>query len=194
MKQQELLNNILERIRAVKEDQAALSRILVFLTNEVEYPIKDTLIIPEKYKKVVANIAELLQSNILPMFNPITLEVEEVVEEYMDDREQFEEATGEKWENVYAFHNWERCIEIKKMESHESFNIMESFTDQLENIRMKNKLNYALNNKKPFAHFNHLIHNSKYTDQWHEYKQAKYEEYIWLFIRDEFEDSKKALI
>lgn len=70
--------------------------------------------------------------------------------------------------------------EIEKWYSSEAFNMMRDFTDQLTNAtELKNRLSFALDNKKPFSNFMAIIHNSgAYRQQWFDYKSNWQQEYV----------------
>jgi Uncharacterised protein family (UPF0158) len=70
------------------------------------------------------------------------------------DAEGWEEDI-EKIEN-----NGKDYLQIEKLESRESFYIMESFVENLhDSVPAKKYLSIALANRKPFAGFNAIIHN-----------------------------------
>jgi calcineurin-like phosphoesterase family protein len=73
---------------------------------------------------------------------------------------------------------WDKCIEIEPLESHESFEIMADFVNRLKGGREAEKLVQALNGHKPFANFNHQIHNSKYRDDWFALQQRALEKHV----------------
>ena len=75
-------------------------------------------------------------------------------------------------------------IKIENMYSSEMFEVMKSFaTKEIDNQRDRNFLLDQLSMKKPFARFNDFIHNSKYRDQWFEYKNKNYREYVIEFLK-----------
>jgi hypothetical protein len=55
---------------------------------------------------------------------------------------------------------------------------MEDFAGQIENVKAQNMLVDILNRRKPFAHFNQYIHNSKYREEWFAFKNAAYERHV----------------
>ncbi len=70
--------------------------------------------------------------------------------------------------------------EIDQMESYDSFQIMEGFTESLsDSNHLKNKLIAALNRKKPFREFKFVIENSgEYRKMWFDYKNQKLIEWV----------------
>lgn len=86
---------------------------------------------------------------------------------------EFEEFYQEGIKKIEA--NWDDIIKIECPDSSESFEIMSSFADKLEESRLKLKLYTALNNRKPFRNFNHIIHNCEKREEWFEHKRLELE-------------------
>jgi hypothetical protein len=55
---------------------------------------------------------------------------------------------------------------------------MADFVNQLKKGIEADKLAQAVNGHKPFANFNHLIHNSKYREDWFAFRQKAMEKYV----------------
>ena len=71
--------------------------------------------------------------------------------------------------------NWDKYVEIDRMESHESFEIMEDFAESIDDARLQEKLFHALNKSKPFRNFKWVIDNSgEYRQRWFDFKKARY--------------------
>jgi hypothetical protein len=89
--------------------------------------------------------------------------------------EEFYEEELEELEN-----NAGDYIEIERPYSSDSFEIMVSFTEQLDdNNKLKNKLINALNKKKPFREFMLVIDNSGvFIQQWFDFKNAQLEQWV----------------
>ena len=69
-------------------------------------------------------------------------------------------------------------IKFEVLESFESFRIMEDFKNQVENDEFVEKLDQALNRRKPFQNFKNLIDNSEYREQWFKFKQKEIEKIV----------------
>jgi phage pi2 protein 07 len=71
-------------------------------------------------------------------------------------------------------------IEIEAMNSTESFRVMEAFTKTVKDKWIASRLLEALEGKKPFAHFNHCIHNmpDQHKKAWFSFKQERMVEFI----------------
>lgn len=181
MKAQELLDEILPILYTVKEDQNKLQKILQFLQDEIYEEPKELeeIEIPEKYKDVVIQIAGSIDAGFVCFLNTDTLETEEIPRELMNDPENFEAMTGESFESMdFKYPSWENCITFEPLESHESFKIMRKFTEIPEDARLQEKLENALNNRKPFANFKFIIDNSKYRQDWFDFKKRCLEKHV----------------
>jgi hypothetical protein len=70
-------------------------------------------------------------------------------------------------------------IEIKGMNSHESFKVMEDFIETVDNEGLTEKLIQALNGPKPFRNFKFIIDNSgPYRDRWFKFKDKKLSDWV----------------
>jgi hypothetical protein len=133
---------------------------------------------------VVSTIADSLLAGLICYFNPDTLEIEDIPKELAYDAEEFELMTGEPFESAGLKHeNWQNCITIEPMESHDSFKIMECFIDEVKETNLQKRLINTLNRKKPFANFKYLIEDSDYRQHWFDFRQEQYELYVWDAIK-----------
>jgi len=63
---------------------------------------------------------------------------------------------------------------IDPLASHESFQIMEDFVDQLGNTKEAGKLRGALNRRKPFRQFKDALHeHTELSDAWYAFEQQE---------------------
>ncbi|MCF8358646.1 MAG: hypothetical protein K9H26_07795 [Prolixibacteraceae bacterium] len=178
MNAKQLMDQILPVLYTVKEDKVKLQKILDFMMAEIyEEPQPDE--IPEKYRKVVHDIAENIDCGLVCYLNPETLDLEDVPENIAMDPDEFEMVTGELWNETFKHDQWERCITIEPREGHEAFKIMERFVDEIEDKMFAQKLAGILNRKRPFANFKAHVENSEYRQQWFDFKQAALEEMVW---------------
>ena len=71
-------------------------------------------------------------------------------------------------------------IEIQRMNSTESFKIMEDFANSVKDNWVSSRLREALEGKKPFAHFSHCIHNMPdyHKKAWFSFKQERMAKFI----------------
>lgn len=181
MNAQQLLNEILPILHSVKEDRVKLQKILDFLLEEIyeEEEEEDEIEVPEKYFKAVKAIAGGIDDGLISILNMDTLEVEHVPQGMLMDPEDFESATGTRFEEADFKHpGWKNTLTFEPLESHESFGIMRKFTERLQDKKLQSKLIYALNNRKPFAHFKNHLDNSNYSQAWFDFKQRCLETHI----------------
>ena len=187
MNKNQLQDKILAIIRTVFDDKKALERIHTFLMDEI-YQEPEPEEIPEKYKKAVAEMADSLLTGLVCFFNPETLEIEFIPKDLAYDPEEYEMVTGETLESAGLKHeDWPKCIDIEAMESSEAYLMMENFTDEIGDDDLRNQLLNALDRRKPFANFKHIVENSTYRQQWFDFRQKSYEESVWNTIRFEIE-------
>lgn len=77
---------------------------------------------------------------------------------------------------------------FEPLESHESFEIIRKFTDSLEDKKLQKQLANALNNRKPFANFKFIIDNSKYRQDWFDFKKRCLEEHVKELLLQKLEE------
>ncbi len=183
MNASQLLSQILPILRSVKEDKEKLQMILDFLLEEIyEEEPDEEIEIPEKYKKIVRDVAESIDCGFVCFLNPETLEVE-FISENLCDPDEYELATGNNFEESHNHMDWEKCICVEQPESRISFRIMEDFVGEIKEKPLRNKAISILNNKKPFFNFKNLIEGSKYRNNWFAFKQQRLEQLVWQELR-----------
>lgn len=184
MRTKDKLDKVLGIIRYIMDNDEKLTQLLEFLENEIleDDTENDTSQeenhmeqIPEKYKKVIKEIAENMGANLISYFNPDTFEIE-IYHENMIMEMYDEDDEDEEWLNPEL--KWDNCITVDPLESCDSFRIMERFVDQLMNKKEAACLSQALNGAKPFANFNHIIHNSEFRQYWFDFRQKELEKYV----------------
>ncbi len=100
-----------------------------------------------------------------------TMETEDVIPD-MEDPEDFEMNYGEcDWAEEPKFYKWENTMRFEPLESHGSFRIMEAFAERMGDEDFQGELFDILNDRKPFANFKWRIDNSKYRQDWFDFKQ-----------------------
>lgn len=192
MKSKEILDEILRILYTIKEDHGKLQEILTFLQNEFYEPVEiNKSESPEKYQSIIKEIAESIDSGLVCFLNLDTVEIEDFPKEMLDDPEEFEAMTGDSLENLSFKHtNWENCVRFDPLESFESFDIMREFVDSLKDKGLKDKLNNALNDRKPFANFKAIIDNSNCRQNWFDFKKQFMENHVKELLLLEFEDKE----
>jgi len=91
------------------------------------------------------------------------------------------DSDSELWDEVNdeIENNFDRYVEIEKMDSHESFRLMEHFIDTVDNSQLRDKLEEALRRPKPFANFKFDIDNSgPYRQKWFDFKKQRTIEWV----------------
>lgn len=94
----------------------------------------------------------------------------------MGDEEYYKEVFKDDLEKVKS--QKKDLIKFEVLESFESFKIMEDFKNQINDNHFKEKLNEALNRRKPFQNFKYLIDHSEYREDWFEFKQKELEKIV----------------
>ena len=75
--------------------------------------------------------------------------------------------------------NWDKYVEIDRMESHESFEIMADFAENVDIRELRDSLINALNKKHPFQNFKWVVHNSgPYRQKWFDFKNQRLIEWV----------------
>jgi hypothetical protein len=180
MNPNQLLNQILPILHSVKEDGKKLQQILDFLLEEIYEEPNETVVIPERHRELVRRIAENIDCGLVCFVNPDTFEMEDVPGMMVNDPHEYRMLTGMSGKDLNLHHKkWEKCITVEPPESSESFGIMESFIDEVDDNNLTKRLINALSNRKPFANFKGLVESSNYRAQWFAFKQRKLEEYVW---------------
>ena len=87
-----------------------------------------------------------------------------------DDESDLEEYFEEEIKAIKS--DEENYLRIEPLSSKQGFNIMENFVAELEeNLPLKNRLVFALQNKKPFQNFNIAINDDEhYRQEWFKFK------------------------
>ena len=185
MKTDQLLDEVLMIIRTVKEDPAALQKILDYLNEEIVLPEEEEneVKIPERYNNAVKEIAGSIDAGLVCFLNTNTLQIDELPKELVASPAMYKMETGMSIKDFKPkYTRWKKYITIEPLESNESFKIMEKFVDQLDNSKLRERLVYALNNRKPFANFKNIIDNSDIRQDWFDFKDKKLQEYVKTMI------------
>jgi len=75
--------------------------------------------------------------------------------------------------------NWDKYIEIERMESHESFDVMADFAESVDSKELRDSLINALNKKHPFRNFKWVVDNSgPYRQKWFDFKNQRLIEWV----------------
>jgi len=75
--------------------------------------------------------------------------------------------------------NYDKYIQFEKMDSRESFRVMEEFIEIVKDKELKMKLELGLSLSKPFRNFKDIIDAAgEYREKWFEFKSKKYFEHV----------------
>ncbi|MCD4793042.1 MAG: UPF0158 family protein [Bacteroidales bacterium] len=181
MNKEQLLEEILIILKSVKEDKSKLKQIHSFMTEEIYE--EEEIVIPDKYKKLVKEIAETTDCGNIFYLNLKTGEHIEIFANIEDNIFYDEENPFQK--DIDIVDSWEDKIIIEPLESFESFKIMENFANYVSDQKLQDKLLNALNRNRPFANFKNIIDNSEYRQDWFDYKQNWLEKVVFEILESE---------
>lgn len=130
--------------------------------------------------KILNDIAGRMEAGMRCYIHKTTFEVISVPDENrfsVMDWEDEESLWKEEIDTVFGNPDY---IEIEKMESSDSFKIMEDFALSLSESATKIRLITALEGHKPFGNFNHQIHNGEKTEkeQWFRFRRERNIEWV----------------
>lgn len=98
---------------------------------------------------------------------------------WMFNMDWLHDEEDEEDEEMEGRPNWENAIEIESLEAFESFEIMQDFVcNELPKGRFQQMMERVLEGRKPFANFNHQIHNSEYREAWFAYRLDRLEAHV----------------
>ncbi|MCF8237746.1 MAG: UPF0158 family protein [Saprospiraceae bacterium] len=131
----------------------------------------------DKLMPILKGIVQSLEAGYVCYVNKLTLEVIDIPEALSHHDEQeyldvFQHDIDEVTKNESDY------FRIEPPSSHEGFKIMEAFVDQLQDAYFQRKLLEVLNARKPFKHFKRLIDDSKYRQEWFDFKAKEIEKLV----------------
>ena len=188
MNNKNLLDEILIMLRTFKDNREQLGKLHHYMLNELYRggdTVTEAIIVPERYASLVKDVADSLSADLVCYINPATLEKidipRSVIDTIMPDEEDVDEEEDD--DPFYADlkridRDWKQTITINPSESSESFSFMEQFVDTLQEGRLSSMLSEALSGRKPFRHFNHIIHQSNEREAWFAFRQKCLENYV----------------
>ena len=184
-----LLDEILLMLRTFKDNREQLEKLHEYMLNELyeeEDESVETISIPERFTSLVKDVADSLSAGFVCYINPDTLETLEIPKTIIDTMIFDEEDQDDDSEEDDLFYgdikridrDWEQKMTISPPESRESFSFMEQFVDSLPEGHISKTLSEALSGRKPFRHFNHIIHQSDERESWFAFRQKCLENYV----------------
>jgi len=124
--------------------------------------------------KQVNEIAQDLQAGMKVFINRENLEIRTILD--WDDMYGDSEIWEEELKKIDD--EWTDYVVLEKLESRESFRIMEAFVDEVDDEKMKEDLIKILNRKSPFANFKAEVEDSLFRQKWFDFRTKKFEEYV----------------
>lgn len=129
--------------------------------------------------KLISDIADWLNCGHTVYLNPVTLEIETMV----SSKHEWHDSFGDTHELIEEIEqkvdSWDEVITFEIPESWESFKIMEDFANSLPvKSRTKSALSHALSGRKPFAHFNAIIHQDPEREEWFAFRHSALEDRV----------------
>jgi hypothetical protein len=114
----------------------------------------------------IKEIAELLECGLQCFVHKLTGAIEYHPDEFdiLDDPEPWQDLVDKIEEN------WDDYIGFEKMDSFQSFQVMEDFVDSLDQGDEKKRLEYAISRPKPFRNFKYEIEQSEHRQAWFTYR------------------------
>lgn len=190
MNNNNLLDEILIMLRTFKDNREQLEKLHRYMLNELyteDDAATETISIPERFIPLVKDTADSLSAGLVCYINPDTLEKIDIPKSVNDtlifDEEDEEDEDAEEEDPFYEDlkrinKDWKQTITINPPESGESFSFMEQFVSTLPESRLSKMLSEALSGRKPFRHFNNIIHQSVERESWFAFRQKCLENYV----------------
>ena len=180
-----LLDEILAMLYKVKDSEEELKTIHnLLLTIIMKEEEEEKLAIPKKFIGLISDIVDNLECGFSTKIDVEKAIVVSVVNENGEEMEFFEEdsegGNNETDEDIDTKEDdyFGTFINIDRLESFESFEIMKNFANSLDVSPLKYKLLNALQHKKPFANFNAIIHSSTAKEHWFHFRRKALEQYV----------------
>ncbi|HEY5369759.1 MAG TPA: UPF0158 family protein [Hanamia sp.] len=130
-------------------------------------------------KHILNDIADQMEAGMKCFIHKTTYEVVSVPDENRFPEMDWEDEEGPWKEDIDKIFGNPEYIEIEKMESSDSFSIMEDFALSLPEGATKIRLITAIEGHKPFGNFNHQIHNAgKEKEQWFQFRRERDIEWV----------------
>jgi cobalamin biosynthesis Mg chelatase CobN len=86
--------------------------------------------------------------------------------------------------------NFDKYFQFERMDSRESFQVMEDFVETVDDKRLREKLELGLSLSKPFRNFKDIIDDeNEYRTRWFEFRDARNIE----FVKEQIERHNKSI-
>ena len=124
----------------------------------------------------IKSIAEDLDCGMKVYVHKETKEIKTII-----DFDHHFDADEELWKDELSEieKNYDKYLVFEKMDSRESFRVMEDFLETVEDDELRKKLELGLNLSKPFRNFKDIIDGEgEYREKWFNFKNSKYINYV----------------
>ncbi|WP_338812225.1 UPF0158 family protein [Bernardetia sp. Wsw4-3y2] len=103
------------------------------------------------------------------------------------DREEFLSGIEDEEKEIYKDieKNPQNYYLIEQMSSFEGYELMEKFTEQISDDRIREKLEQALNGKNPFANFKHIVKQER-SKEWYAFEEIEVIKYMENELKRQF--------
>ncbi len=124
--------------------------------------------------KQIDEIAQEIEAGMKVYINRKTYEIKTIFdwEDSFGDTEEWEE------EQEAIEKEWTNFAVITKMESRESYRVMENFVKEILDKDLQQNLARALERKRPFAHFKQVVEFSAYRKNWFDFRFSATKDYV----------------
>ncbi|MTI21245.1 hypothetical protein E1176_09455 [Fulvivirga sp. RKSG066] len=125
-------------------------------------------------EKQIIEIAELLDTGMICFYHRPTGRIDS----HPDPNDPYFDP--EPWQDVIdrIENEWGNYERIEKMESFESYRVIENFAYSLADESFKKKILNAISKRKPFRNFKNLIDYSDYRQNWFDFKNKAYIDFV----------------
>ncbi|MDP2303027.1 MAG: UPF0158 family protein [Ignavibacteria bacterium] len=141
----------------------------------------------ELTEEQIKSIAEDLDTGMNVYVNLETMEIKSIIDtiqHYDVDTEAWEEDINEIEEN------FDKYFQFERMDSRESFQVMEDFVETVEDKRLREKLELGLSLSKPFRNFKDIIDDeNEYRKKWFGFRDSRNIE----FVKEQIERHNKSM-
>lgn len=127
-------------------------------------------------KEKIKDIAENLDCGFRCFIHTDTKEIK-----FVPDLNKHPDMESDDWvaDNEEIENNFDFYVEIEPMDSGESFQLMTDFVDTVNDEKIKEKLEQAVNGAKPFRNFKFQVDNSgSYRDMWFKFKEKRLMDWV----------------
>jgi signal transduction protein with GAF and PtsI domain len=125
----------------------------------------------------INEIADLLDSGMKCFYHIPTGEVES----HPDDSQDYVDLDEEIWQEVIdkVKSDYKNYIKFEKMDSRESFQIMENFVETIADKNIQQRFEDAIRFRKPFQNFKQMLENfPDLREEWFKFKDDYYRNYV----------------